>query len=152
MSFDADFYIENVLPILNRDGNRLIGSNFTYQQDGAKSHTSKAATETIKSMGFSLIGPNSPDLNPLDSFLYISYLVHFKMRMKNCLILYAAPVTNFATSSYQLIFRLFAKLLIELRKQILIYTKEGPQSCKLRFWTPRLTSFYTGVDSILWLF
>ena len=29
MSFDADFYIENVLPIVNRDGNRLIGPNMS---------------------------------------------------------------------------------------------------------------------------
>jgi len=73
MPFDADFYIEKVFPIVNRDGNRLIGPNFTFQQDGAKPHTSKATIEAIKSMGFSLIGPdnwppNSPDLNPLYYF------------------------------------------------------------------------------------
>jgi len=59
MSFDAVFYIENVLPIVKRDGNRLIVPDFTFQQDGAKPHTSKATTEAINSMGFSLIGPIS---------------------------------------------------------------------------------------------
>ena len=46
-------YIENVIPILNRDGNRWIGLNFTFQQDCAKPHTCKANIESIKSMGFS---------------------------------------------------------------------------------------------------
>ena len=59
MTSDADFYIENVLTVVKRDGNRLIGTNFTFQQDGAKPHTSKATTEAINSMGFSLIGPIS---------------------------------------------------------------------------------------------
>ena len=47
MSFDADFYIENVLPIVKKDGNRLIGPDFTFQRDGAKLHISKATTEAI---------------------------------------------------------------------------------------------------------
>ena len=56
-----------------RDGNRLIGQNLSFQQDGARSHTSKVTIEAIKSMGFSLIGSdiwplNSPDLNPLIIF------------------------------------------------------------------------------------
>jgi len=50
MSFDADFYIENVLTIVKRDGSRLIGPDFTFQQDGAKPHTSKSTTEAIKSL------------------------------------------------------------------------------------------------------
>ena len=73
-SFDAAFYIKNVLPIVKRDGNRLIGPHFTFQQEGAKPHTSGTTIETIESMGFSLIWPdiwppNSSDLNPLDYFL-----------------------------------------------------------------------------------
>ena len=42
-SFDEDFYIKNILPIVKIDGNRLIGSDFTFQQDGAK-----ATLELIK--------------------------------------------------------------------------------------------------------
>ena len=73
-TFNAEFYIENVLPIVKRDGNKLIGPNFTFQQDGARPHTSKATMEAIKSMGLSVImpdiwPPNSSDLNPLDYFL-----------------------------------------------------------------------------------
>ena len=34
-SFDAVFYVKNVLPIVKRDGNILIGSDCTFQQDGA---------------------------------------------------------------------------------------------------------------------
>ena len=56
-SFDASFYIENALAIVKRDGNRLIRSDFTSQQDGAKPHTSGTTIELIQSMGFPLIGP-----------------------------------------------------------------------------------------------
>ena len=88
MSFDADFYIENVLPIVKKDGNRLIGLDFTFQQDGAKPHTSGTTIETIESMGFSLIGPdiwppNSPDLNPLDYFFWDAVEVQLKTRTFN---------------------------------------------------------------------
>ena len=55
-SFDAAFYIKNVLPIVKRDGNKLIGADFTFQQDGAKPHTSRTTIETIESMGFCLSG------------------------------------------------------------------------------------------------
>ena len=87
-SFDADFYIENVLPIVKRDGNRLIGPDFTFQQDLAKHRTSKVTTEAIKSMGFSLIGPdiwppNSPDLNPLDYFFWDAVEVQLKTKSFN---------------------------------------------------------------------
>ena len=47
--FDAAFYIKNVLPIVKRDGNRLIGPDFTFQQDGAKPHTSGTTMEAIES-------------------------------------------------------------------------------------------------------
>ena len=50
-SFDAAFYINNV-PIVKRDGNRLIGPDFIFQQDGAKPHTSRTTIETIERMGF----------------------------------------------------------------------------------------------------
>ena len=52
MSFNADFYIINVLPIVNRDGNRLIGPNFTFQEDGAKPHTSIVTIRPLKAWGF----------------------------------------------------------------------------------------------------
>jgi hypothetical protein len=87
-SFDADFYIANVLPIVKKDGNRLIGPDFTFQQDGAKPHTSGATIEAIKSMGISLIGPdtwppNSPDLNPLNYFFWNEVEVQLKTKTFN---------------------------------------------------------------------
>ena len=51
-SFDAAYYIKNVLPIVKRDGNRLIGPDFTFQPDGTKPNTSGTTIETIESMGF----------------------------------------------------------------------------------------------------
>ena len=88
MPFDADFYIENVLTIVKRYGNRLIGPDFTFQQYGAKPHTSKATIEAIKSMGFSLIWPdiwppNSPDLNQLDYYFWEAIEVQLKTKTFN---------------------------------------------------------------------
>ena len=84
-SFDANFYIQKILPIVKKDGNRLIGPDFTFQQNGSKSHTSRATIEAIESMGVSLIGPqiwppNSPDLNPLDYFFWNEVEAHLKTK------------------------------------------------------------------------
>ena len=35
-TFDSDFYVEKVLPIVKRDGIKQIENNFIFQQDGAK--------------------------------------------------------------------------------------------------------------------
>ena len=74
-SFNGDFYVKNVLPIVNRDGRRLIGDNFTFQQDGATCHTADISMATIEKLKFLVIPPNkwppnSPDLNPLDYFFW----------------------------------------------------------------------------------
>ena len=84
-SFDAAFYIKNVLRIVKRDANRLIGPDFTFQKDGEKQHTSGTTIETIESLGFSLIGadiwpPNSPDLNLLDYFFWDAVEVQLKLK------------------------------------------------------------------------
>ena len=72
-SFNSDFYISKVLPIAKRDGTRLIGDDFLYQQNGATCHTSDKSIEAIKKLGMRYIRPdiwppNSSDLNPLDYF------------------------------------------------------------------------------------
>jgi hypothetical protein len=64
-----------VLPIVKRDGERLIGPDFVFQQVGATSHTSKKTVEVLKSQAIDFIEParwppNSPDLNPLDYFYW----------------------------------------------------------------------------------
>ena len=66
---------EIVLPIVNRDGRKLIGDNFIFQQDGATPHTADITMEIIINIGFSVIPSdkwpaNSPDLNQLDYFFF----------------------------------------------------------------------------------
>jgi len=87
-TFDSDFYVEKVLPIVKRDGIQLIGENFIFQQDGAKPHTSGQTMEAIEKLGFSIIAPekwppNSPDLNPLDYFFWNEVEVHLKTKKFN---------------------------------------------------------------------
>ena len=74
-TFDSDFYTKNVLPVVKEAGNRLIGNDFIYQQDGAACHTSQQTIKCLNEMGIEFIGPekwppNSPDLNPLDYFFW----------------------------------------------------------------------------------
>ena len=64
---------ENYLELLQKtyhpDMEELIGDGYTFQQDGASSHTAKVVLDWIKHEGgFPLQpwAPNSPDLNPLD--------------------------------------------------------------------------------------
>ena len=84
-SFNEDFYIKKVLPIVKREGIKLIGEDFIYQQDGAKCHTSKLSVKTIEKMGIDLIRPeiwppNSPDLSPLDYFFWNEVEVNLKSK------------------------------------------------------------------------
>ena len=74
-SFDSDFYVSKVLPIARRDGERLIGPDFIFQQDGASVHTSHQSIAKLTNTFPSFIEPdrwpaNSPDLNPLDYFYW----------------------------------------------------------------------------------
>ena len=77
-----------MLPIVKRDGIQLIGENFIFQQDGAKSHTSGQTMDAVQKLGISIIGPekwppNSPDLNPLDYFFWNEVEVHLKTKKFN---------------------------------------------------------------------
>ena len=74
-SFDSNFYIKNVLPIVEKEGPRLIGNDFVFQQDGATCHKSGESITYIKNSGMKFISPrhwpaNSPDLNVLDYFFW----------------------------------------------------------------------------------
>ena len=62
-SFNGDFYVKNVLPFVNRDGRKLTGDNFTFQQDGASFHTADISMATIEKLKFSVIPPNKWSAN-----------------------------------------------------------------------------------------
>ncbi len=63
--------IEKVLPVVLKYGNQVFGSDFVFQQDGAKPHPHHLAQQWCRDNFPSFIDkhhwlPNSPDLNPLD--------------------------------------------------------------------------------------
>ncbi len=37
-TMDAERYIKEVLPVARKCGNKMLGNNWTYQQDGARPH------------------------------------------------------------------------------------------------------------------
>ena len=37
-TMDAERYIEEILPVALKCGNKMLGNNWTYQQDGARPH------------------------------------------------------------------------------------------------------------------
>lgn len=82
---NANSYCE-VLDFFKSEGDRLFkNTNWTFQQDGASSHTSDKAQEKCKKIFQSFIPkerwpPNSPELNPLDYSIWakISSLVDYK--------------------------------------------------------------------------
>ena len=74
-SFNTDFYINECMDIIRRDGRKLIGDDFILQQDGASAHKSKETLLAFENRGIPIIDPchwppNSPDLNPLDYFVW----------------------------------------------------------------------------------
>jgi hypothetical protein len=72
---DHDRYIKEVLPVALKFGDDMFGNDWTYQQDGAKPHTHAKSQEWCVQHVLSFIDkehwpPNSPDLNPLDYFIW----------------------------------------------------------------------------------
>ncbi|CAF3241398.1 unnamed protein product [Rotaria socialis] len=67
---DHAVYIEKVLPVALKYGNQVFGSDWVFQQDGAKPHSHHLTQQWCRDNFPSFIGkdrwpPNSPDLNPL---------------------------------------------------------------------------------------
>ena len=65
------WYIDGVLPVALKYGNQVLGGNWTFQQDGAKSHTHHSTQQWCRHNFPSFLDKdqwplNSPDLNPLD--------------------------------------------------------------------------------------
>ncbi|CAM4772912.1 unnamed protein product [Rotaria magnacalcarata] len=74
-TMDAEVYINEVLPIALESGDRMLGSDWTYQQDGARPHTHLLTQEWCAENFPDFISkeswsPNSPDLCPLDYSLW----------------------------------------------------------------------------------
>ena len=62
-------YLDLAKSVYHPDMEMLIGGGYTFQQDGAASHTAKSVAKWIKDEGkFPIVPwfPNSPDLNPPD--------------------------------------------------------------------------------------
>jgi hypothetical protein len=64
-------YIDEILSIALEDGRKLMGNEFTFQQDGATAHTDHHTQKWCEDYFLDLWPasrwpPNSPDLNPLD--------------------------------------------------------------------------------------
>ncbi|CAF3639840.1 unnamed protein product [Rotaria socialis] len=74
-TIDAEVYINDVLPIALKCGDKMLGSDWTYQQDGARPYTHRLTQEWCVENFPDFISkerwpPNSPDLCPLDYTLW----------------------------------------------------------------------------------
>ena len=70
-TIDHARYIREVLPVALKYGNDILGTYWTFQQDGAMPHAHHLTQQWCKDSFPSFIDkdhwpPNSPDLNPLD--------------------------------------------------------------------------------------
>ena len=73
---DHKKYIQKCLPVAKKYGTQFFSSDWTFQQDGATSHTEKTTQEWCKTNIPWFIPKdrwpaNSPDLNPLDYAVWI---------------------------------------------------------------------------------
>jgi hypothetical protein len=74
-TMDAQKYIDEVLLIALKCDNKILGNNWTYQQDGAIPHTHHLSQKWCADHFPAIIPkdcwpPNSPDLCPLDYSLW----------------------------------------------------------------------------------
>ena len=74
-TMDHERYIDEVLPIALKSGNKMLGNNWMYQQDGAQPHTHRLSQKWCTEHFPSFIPkncwpPNSPDLCPSDYSLW----------------------------------------------------------------------------------
>jgi hypothetical protein len=74
-TIDAERCIDVVLPIALKSGNKMLGNNWTYQQDGATRHTRHLPQKWCADHFSAFISKdrwplNSTDLSPLDYNLW----------------------------------------------------------------------------------
>ena len=72
-------YIEKILPVALKYGNHVFGNNRTFQQEGATAHTHHLSQKWCVDNFPAVIEkdhwpPNSPDLNPLDYFIWDEFI------------------------------------------------------------------------------
>lgn len=72
---NAEYYRNNILTRFFTDINRQAGNNWIFQQDGARSHTAHDTVAFLDVQAPDFIKPdcwppNSPDLNPLDYYVW----------------------------------------------------------------------------------
>jgi len=80
---NADYYTTKLLPKLFLDCRNTVQQNFIFQQDGAPAHSSRQAQQLISENCPAFITkdewpPNSPDLNPLDYYVWGAMLEKYK--------------------------------------------------------------------------
>lgn len=65
---NSEAYIKIIKKYVRKDARKLIGRRFTFQQDGAPCHTSKATSASLKKMNICVLPwvAQSPDLNPIE--------------------------------------------------------------------------------------
>jgi len=72
-------YIKDVLPVALKYGNKVFGDDWTFQQDGATSHTHNLTQQWCQENFPAFLdkehwSPNSPDLNPLDYSIWDEFV------------------------------------------------------------------------------
>ena len=86
--------IEKVLPVALKYGNQALGSDWTFQQDGAKSHSRNLTQQWCRESFATFINsdnwsPSSQDLNPLDYSMWeelVNVINWDKVKSKTALI------------------------------------------------------------------
>ncbi|CAM4980319.1 unnamed protein product [Rotaria socialis] len=76
---DHGYYINKVLPVVLKYGNKVFGDDWIFQQDGAKPHQHNLTQKWCQENFPSFIDkdhwpPNSPDLNPLDYSIWDEFV------------------------------------------------------------------------------
>ena len=76
-------YIKKILPVALKNGQKLMGEEFTFQQDGAPAHKDQHSQIWCKDHFWdfwlkSRWPPNSPDLNPLDYSIWYEMCENMK--------------------------------------------------------------------------
>jgi len=93
-TLDHERYIKEVLPVAKKYGDEVFGSDWTYQQDGAKPHVHHLSQQWCNDHLPNFIDkdhwpPNSPDLNPLDYCIWDEFVKQInwnKVKSKKTLI------------------------------------------------------------------